>query len=81
VVHESLHAHRISNEAETNCYAVQLAPLFGRNLGMSVSRSSYLGTLARRYVRGHAPSGYWNYGKCRDGGTWDLLPRTANLGP
>jgi hypothetical protein len=80
VIHESIHAHGVNNEAQTNCYAVQLVPLFGSRLGMGGARSTYLGTLARRYVRGHAPSDYWNAGNCRDGGAWDLEPATSNLG-
>jgi hypothetical protein len=81
VIHEALHAHGIRNEAQTNCYAVQLVPLFGSNIGMSGQSSSYLGTLARNYARSHAPAGYWDDANCRDGGPWDLEPTTANLGP
>jgi hypothetical protein len=81
VIHEALHAHGIRNEAQTNCYAVQLAPLFGSNLGMSARSSAYLGTLARNYARSHAPAGYWNAANCRDGGPWDLEPALPNLGP
>jgi hypothetical protein len=80
VIHETLHAYGVVNEAETNCVAVQLVPVFGRNLGLSVKRADYLGTLARNYVRKYAPRGYWNSARCRDGGPWDLLPSTRNLG-
>ena len=74
VIHETLHAYGIANEAQTNCFAVQLVPVFGINLGMSPTRAGYLGTLARNYVRKWAPQGYWNGARCRDGGAWDLLP-------
>jgi hypothetical protein len=74
VIHETLHAYGLANEAQTNCFAVQLVPVFGLNLGMSASRADYLGTLARNYVRKWAPQGYWNGARCRDGGAWDLLP-------
>ena len=80
VIHETLHAYGVVNEAETNCVAVQLVPVFGRNLGLSVKRADYLGTLARNYVRKYAPRGYWNSARCRDGGPWDLLPSIRNLG-
>ena len=73
VIHETLHAYGVRNEAQTNCWAVQLVPYFGLNIGMSVARSDYLGTLARNYVRAHAPRGYWNATRCRDGGAWDLF--------
>jgi hypothetical protein len=79
VLHEALHAHGVDNEAETNCYAVQLTPLLGLNLTMTERRASYLGQLALRYVRAHAPNGYWHGGHCRDGGRWDLFPFRTNL--
>lgn len=79
VMHETLHAYGVVNEAETNCYAVQLVPLLGVNTKMTDRRASYLGQLALRYVRSHAPSGYWHAGHCRDGGRWDLLPGLINL--
>lgn len=79
VIHETLHAYGATNEAQTNCFAVQLVPYFGMNLGMSVARSNYLGTLARNYVRAHAPAGYWNAARCRDDGAWDLFS-WRNLG-
>ena len=79
VIHETLHAYGVVNEAQTNCMAVQLVPEFGWNLGLSAKRADYLGTLARNYVRKCAPPGYWNSARCRDGGAWDLLPSTRNL--
>jgi hypothetical protein len=79
VMHETLHAYGVVNEAETNCYAVQLVPLLGLNLKMTARRANYLGQLALRYVRSHSPSGYWHGGHCRDGGRWDLLPFQVNL--
>ena len=62
--------------------------LHGRSAGAHVrlesrpelKRADYLGTLARNYVRKYAPPGYWNTARCRDGGPWDLLPSTRNLG-
>lgn len=79
VLHEALHAHGIRNEAQTNCYAAQLIPLAGRSLHMSNQRADYLGKLALRYDRSHAPPGYWNASRCRDGGLWDLRRERANL--
>ena len=80
VIHETLHAYGVANEAQTNCMAVQLVPVFGWNLGLSMKRADYLGTLARNYVRKWAPAGYWSAARCRDGGPWDLFPATRNLG-
>jgi len=79
VMHETLHAYGVENEAETNCYAVQLIPELGRNLKMTERRANYLGQLALRYVRANAPRSYWNATHCRDGGRWDLLPGRVNL--
>jgi hypothetical protein len=73
VVHETLHAYGVANEAMTNCFAVQLVPVFGRELGLAARGAAYLGTLARNYVRARAPTGYWDSRRCRDGGPWDLL--------
>ena len=73
VIHETLHAYGVRNEAQTNCYAVQLVPAFGAALGLSRSRAAYMGTLARNYVRSRSPEGYWNTSSCREGGAWDLF--------
>jgi hypothetical protein len=79
VIHESLHAHGVTNEAQTDCFAVQLAPSFALELGMKPASASYLGKLAVRYIRATAPSNYWNAHACRDGGAWDLAPGQRNL--
>jgi hypothetical protein len=80
VIHETLHAYGIRNEAQTNCFAVQLVPVFGWNLGLGEKRAVYLGTLARNYVRKYSPPGYWNGARCREGGAWDLFPSMRNFG-
>jgi hypothetical protein len=79
VLHETLHAYRIRSEAMANCYAAQLVPYGGRTLGLSIAKARSLGRLAVVETRLDAPPGYWNRGKCRDGGTWDLLPDEPNL--
>jgi hypothetical protein len=80
VIHETLHAYGVVNEAQTNCWAVQLVPVFGLSLGLGEKRADYLGTLARNYVRKYSPRGYWNGDRCREGGAWDLFPSIRNLG-
>lgn len=43
-------------------------------------RALYLGDLAVRYTRNHAPENYGNDSACRDGGSWeDLFPARTNL--
>ena len=78
-LHETLHAYGIANEAQTNCFAVQLAPVAAHYLGLNRKRGDYLARLALNITRRTAPPGYWNHGRCRDGGDWDLLPRHVNL--
>jgi hypothetical protein len=78
-LHETIHAYGIANEALTNCFAVQLAPLAARYAGLSAKKADHLGRLSLSATRRTAPPGYWNAQHCRDGGKWDLLPGTANL--
>jgi hypothetical protein len=77
--HETLHAYGVHNEAQTNCYAVQITPVFAKKLGVDPSKIGHLTKLARNYTRLTAPSGYWNAYNCRDGGRWDLEPGINNL--
>jgi hypothetical protein len=79
LLHETLHAHGLSNEAQVNCYAVQLVPSAGRRLGLDRARADHLGRLAVRHVRAHAPAGYWRSAHCRDGGRWDVDTSRPNL--
>jgi hypothetical protein len=79
-LHEAFHAHRIRSEAEATCDAVQVVPFAGRAIGLSESASSVLGGRALALIRASAAPGYWNPRLCRDGGAWDLLPSTRNLG-
>jgi hypothetical protein len=79
IIHEAMHSIGIPDEAKANCYAVQLVPVFVKNLGMSAHDSRNLGRLALLYVRRHAPPGYWDHYHCRDLGGWDLAPDANNL--
>jgi hypothetical protein len=79
VIHEAVHANGIQNEAQTNCVAVQLVPLFARALGYNRTRTIGLSQLALDVVREHAGAGYWDASRCTDGGTWDLDPMDPNL--
>ncbi len=79
VIHEAVHANGIQNEAQTNCVAVQLVPLFARALGDDRTRTIGLSRLALAVVRTHAGAGYWDASRCQDGGAWDLDPVDPNL--
>jgi hypothetical protein len=78
VLHETTHAYGIRNEAQANCYAVQLVPVFAEQLNFAPARAHYLQQLAVRKTKATAPSGYWDPARCRDGGAWDL-DSTLNL--
>jgi hypothetical protein len=78
-LHEATHAYGIGDEAQANCYAVQLVPLAGRKLGMSETQAAYLGRLGLNYTRRTAPRAYWDATDCRNGGTWDLGLGTVKL--
>lgn len=73
-IHEGLHAYGWSNEAQVNCYSVQLAPALAMKVGVPVASRIRVAKLAVNYTRAHAPRGYWNAAACRDGGKWDILP-------
>ena len=78
-LHETLHAYGVRNEAQTNCFAVQLVPVAAHFIGLKPASGTYLRTLAINITRRRAPSGYWNSARCRDGGAWDLFPDSINL--
>jgi len=79
MIHEAVHAQGVTNEAQTNCVAVQLVPLFARALGYNRTRTIGLSRLALDVVRAHASTGYWDAARCQDGGAWDLDPMDPNL--
>ena len=59
LIHEAVHANGMQNEAQTNCVAVQLVPLFARALGDNRTETIALSRLALEVVRSHASAGYW----------------------
>lgn len=70
LAHEATHARGVSNEAETECYAIQLVPETTVMLGLSPK----LGRLfadAQWRAYGQEPPGYATP-KCRNGGPYDL---------
>jgi hypothetical protein len=79
LIHEAVHLHGISNEAKTNCVAVQLVPFFAADLSFDADHIKTLSRLALHYVRAFAPRGYWDSSRCRDGGAWDIDRSTNNL--
>jgi hypothetical protein len=78
-LHETAHMYGVRNEAQANCYAVQLVYYFARQLRVPPRQALELERLAVRRTRITAPRGYWNAESCRDGGRWDLDEEGANL--
>jgi hypothetical protein len=78
-LHETAHMYGVRNEAQANCYAVQLVYYFARQLRVPPRQALDLERLAARRTRITAPRGYWNPESCRDGGRWDLDEEGANL--
>lgn len=74
LAHESTHARGVGNEAETECFAIQLIPQTTVMLGLS-PRIGRLFADAMWHAYPHEPKGYATR-LCRDGGPYDLHPRT-----
>jgi len=79
-LHERIHADGFRNEAQTECYAIQLVYEFARELGFAYPRALRLVQLAGRKSRAvFAGTKYYDPIRCRDGGKWDLYPTFTNL--
>jgi hypothetical protein len=78
-LHERVHAEGVRNEAQTNCYAVQLIYEFARELNFVHTKAMRLEQLGVRKTRSTAPRRYWSSTHCRDGGRWDIYPEFRNL--
>ena len=75
LAHEATHARGVENEAETECYAIQLVPETARLLGLPARIGRlFANAMWRDYP--HEPNGYATKG-CRDGGPLDLHPGSA----
>jgi hypothetical protein len=78
-LHETTHMYGVRNEAQANCYGVQLVYYLARELRFSRSAAIRLERLGVRKIRSAAPRGYWDATRCHDGGEWDLDDATRNL--
>ena len=69
-----IHSLRIRNEAETECFAMQLSLFMALTLGVP---RGYADKLARLNLLNYPlhPARYVNYARCREGGVWDLFPK------
>jgi hypothetical protein len=75
LAHEATHARGVSDEAQTECYAIQLVPRTASLLGLSPAVGRlFANALWRDYP--HEPRGYGTP-RCRNGGPLDLRPGSA----
>ena len=75
LAHESWHLRGITNEAQTQCYAVQTTETVALGLGLGPVDARAIATrVARDDAR--APAGEYHSPECRPGGPWDLRPET-----
>jgi hypothetical protein len=74
LAHETFHTAGVTDEATTECYAIQSVAWVARQLG---APRSFALTLAREEWAdyGDEPAGYAS-SECRDGGTLDLRPQS-----
>jgi hypothetical protein len=78
VSHESYHLLGYTNEAQVECYGMQSLWFVANRLGASVAESQAYATLyaTRIYpTRRYQTPKYWS-AQCRDGGAYDLRPRS-----
>lgn len=73
LTHEMVHALGYKNEAQTECYAMQLSIVFAVQLGVPYSYANELSHLSLQNYAAHPPE-YQDYARCREGGAWDLIP-------
>lgn len=72
LAHEATHARGVANEAQTECYAIQLVPHTAQLLGLSAAVGRVFANALWRDYR-HEPKGYATR-RCRNGGPLDLHP-------
>jgi hypothetical protein len=77
LAHESWHLRGITNEAQTQCYAVQTTETVALGLGIGPLDAR---TIATRVALddARAPAGEYHSAECRAGGAWDLRPETGD---
>jgi hypothetical protein len=78
LTHEMIHAIGIHNEAQTECYAMQLDFATGYALGLPLPYAENLDRLSLRNYFEHPPE-YINITRCRENGQWDLTPGRDSL--
>lgn len=78
LTHEMIHALGVHDEAQTECFAMQLSFVTGVQLGLPLAYAENLDRLSLRNYFGHPPS-YVDTRDCREGGAWDLFKSKPSL--
>ena len=80
LAHEAWHLRGVSDEATTECYALQTGVEIGRRLGLSNDRARQL--MRQQLVENALHTGNPEYlvtSDCRDGGSLDLDPASTQF--
>jgi hypothetical protein len=78
LTHEMLHGLGVRNEAQTECYAMQLNWVTANRLGVPLRYSYSLSRLSLGNYGFHPPA-YQDRSACREDGIWDLFKRVPSL--
>jgi hypothetical protein len=76
LAHESWHLRGVTNEAQTQCYAIQTAELVALRLGVRPQDAHAVADFSAAYDA-RSPEGEYHSSECRSGGAFDLHPDTA----
>lgn len=75
LAHESIHALGVTDEAETECYSLQLMDWTAMKLGTNLAYARDMSTLAWRVLYPRIPPEYLTE-ECYNGGPLDLFPKS-----
>lgn len=75
LAHESMHAFGVTDEANTECYSLQLMDWTAMKLGTNFAYARDMSTLAWRIIYPRIPPEYQTE-DCYDGGPLDLFPKS-----
>ncbi len=78
LTHEMIHALGVRNEAQTECFAMQLSWVSAENLGIPSDYAFSLSRLTLANYPSH-PARYINRADCRENGAWDLFKGRPSL--
>jgi hypothetical protein len=75
LAHESWHLRGVTNEAQTQCYAIQSVELVALRLGVAPADARAVADFVALHDA-RSPEGEYHSSECRPGGAFDLHPGT-----